>query len=130
MTWTYFALNLKGEWRNIRCATGPRQKLRYDGLGMYDEKHFVDDGTLWLVCSLILENKLLKPSVISPLSDIFELFIMKVWVYEDVSLILPMACFKSDQHFLEFLLFSSSAVLKYDCFVFRFNLLNTIRWSL
>ena len=57
---------------------GLEKKVRSDGLGMYDEKHFLDDGMSGLVCSpILLEKKLLKPSVISPLSNIFELFNMK-----------------------------------------------------
>ena len=45
-------------------------------------------------------------------------------------MILPIACFSIDQHFLESLLFSFNAVLKYGVFIFRFNLLKIVLWSL
>ena len=45
-------------------------------------------------------------------------------------MILPIACLRIDQHFLESLLFSSNAVLKYNVFIFRFNLLNIVLWFL
>ena len=74
----------------------------------------------------MLENKLLNPSTISDLSDIFELLIVKESGKDDLSFVLPIADFKIDQHFSELFLFSSSIVLKYSVFIFLFNLLNTL----
>ena len=45
---------------------------------------------------------------------------------DDLSFVLPIADFKIDQHFRELFLFSSSMVLKYNVFIFLFNLLNKL----
>ena len=45
-------------------------------------------------------------------------------------MILPLACFRIDQIFFGILLFSSNAVLKYNVFIFRFNLLKILLWYL
>ena len=74
--------------------------------------------------SYMLEKKLLNPSTISDLSNIFELLIVKESGKDDLSFVLPIADFKIDQHFRELFLFSSSIVLKYSVFIF--NLLNTL----
>ena len=59
----------------------------------------------------MLEKKLLNPSTISDLSDIFELLIVKESGKDDLSFVLPIADLKIDKHFCELFLCSSSIVL-------------------